>query len=82
MSKILGFKWGLDYSGSLDYCMENKNALLPSPSYCQKIGTQSGFNGQISWTNIFREEMEIITIKGKFIIFPPIPTRKNVFETS
>ncbi|XP_071143998.1 uncharacterized protein [Mytilus edulis] len=57
-----GFKWGLNYSGSLNYCM-NKNATLAPSNYCQIIDKHSGFEGQISWTNVFREEIEIIKVK-------------------
>lgn len=54
------FRWGLDYFGSLEFCT-HKNRLLPTSNYCQR---QNKHNGQISWTNVFREEFEIIKTKG------------------
>ncbi|CAC5422682.1 unnamed protein product [Mytilus coruscus] len=65
-SAFTGFKWGEDYYDSLDYCM-TRNALLPSSNYCQKIEANSDFNGQISWTNVFREEIEIFKLKDTTI---------------
>ncbi|XP_076083276.1 uncharacterized protein LOC143054233 isoform X1 [Mytilus galloprovincialis] len=56
------FKWGLNYYDSLNYCM-TRNALLPSSNYCQKIGKKSDFKGQLSWTNVFRQEIEILQMK-------------------
>ncbi|VDI68638.1 Hypothetical predicted protein, partial [Mytilus galloprovincialis] len=52
-------RWGLDYFESLDFCIHN-NKLLPDSGYCQENGTQYGM---ITWTNVFREENEILKTK-------------------
>lgn len=63
-----GFKWDLDYYGSLNYCM-HRNRLLSSSDYCQIKDTEDPYQGQISWTNVFREEVEIIRTQGKYVHF-------------
>ncbi|CAG2251813.1 unnamed protein product [Mytilus edulis] len=60
------YTWALDYYGSLDYCRK-RNASLPSSNYCQQIDTNSEFTGQISWINVFREEIKLIKIEDSNI---------------
>ncbi|XP_076082979.1 uncharacterized protein LOC143054019 isoform X2 [Mytilus galloprovincialis] len=52
-------KWDLDYFGSLDLCIQHNELLLAS-NYCQSQDKKSGV---IAWTNVFREEIEIIKTK-------------------
>lgn len=56
-----------------------RNALLPSSNYCQKIGKKSDFKGQLSWTNVFREEIEILQMKGKYVL--NVPQLEMIFLT-
>lgn len=56
-----------------------RNALLPSSNYCQKIETTSDFKGQLSWTNVFREEIEILQMKGKYVL--NVPQLEMIFLT-
>lgn len=55
--------WFQDYFTSLDLCMQ-RNGLLQDSAYCQRQMKQTG---QMSWTNVFREEVEIIKTEGKFV---------------
>lgn len=57
-------QWGKDYYESLDFCTK-RNKLLPSSSFCQTLDKNSGLEGQITWTNVFREQVEIIQTQGK-----------------
>lgn len=56
-----------------------RNALLPSSNYCQTIDTKSAFKGQLSWTNVFREEIEILQMKGKYVL--NVPQLEMIFLT-
>lgn len=58
-------RWNLDYFASLDLCIQN-NRLLPASNYCQTERKQIGV---MSWTNVFRDEIEIIKTKGNFVNF-------------
>lgn len=61
----LVYKWGLDFFRSMTFC-NNNNKLLLAPNYCHIEGQNSG---QMSWTNVFREEVEIIKFKGNYVNF-------------
>ncbi|VDI31393.1 Hypothetical predicted protein, partial [Mytilus galloprovincialis] len=67
-------KWGLDYFRSLNFCIQN-NMLLPASNYCQGKGIHQ--YGQMSWTNVFREEVEII--KTKDVNDDPVRCFSGVF---
>lgn len=56
-----------------------RNALLPSSNYCQTIETKHFFKGQLSWTNVFREEIEILQMKGKYAL--NVPELEMIFLT-
>ncbi|VDI50581.1 Hypothetical predicted protein [Mytilus galloprovincialis] len=43
----------------MTFC-NNNNKLLLAPNYCHGEGQ---YSGQMSWTNVFREEVEIIKLK-------------------
>lgn len=55
--------WDKDYFKSLDLCI-HKNGLFPASNYCQEKSKQSG---QMTWTNVFRDEIEIMKTKGNFV---------------
>lgn len=56
-------QWGLDYFESINNCIKS-NRLLPTSNYCLGKGRNTG---QMSWTNVFREEVEIIKMKGNYM---------------
>ncbi|VDI02774.1 Hypothetical predicted protein [Mytilus galloprovincialis] len=59
----------------------HRNRLLSSSDYCQIKDTEDPYQGQISWTNVFREEVEIIRTQVTMGIGYTSSDEENKWET-